>query len=162
MKYHLFAVDRKINIKYTYFMRLSLHSDYALRILMALPATGELMSVDQIAGHYGVSRNHLAKVAQRLQALDYVATQRGRGGGMRLAHDPAAINVGTVVRQFENLDTLVECMDPATSTCPVRGACGLQGVLGGALAAFLDHLDGYTLADLLPQPARFRALLGAA
>lgn len=88
------------------------------------------MSVDEIAGHYGVSRNHLANVAQRLQGLGYVATQRGRGGGMRLAQEAGAINVGTVVRQFENLDTLVECMDAATSTCPVRGACGLQGVLG--------------------------------
>ena len=141
-------------------MRLSLHSDYALRILMALGATGDQMSVDEIAGHYGVSRNHLAKVAQRLQGLGYVATQRGRGGGMRLAQDAGAINVGTVVRQFENLDTLVECMDAATSTCPVRGACGLQGVLGGALGAFVRYLDDYTLADLLPQPGRFKALLG--
>ena len=143
-------------------MRLSLHSDYALRILMALGATGEQMSVDEIAARYTVSRHHLAKVAQRLQGLGYVATQRGRGGGMRLAHPPAAINVGAVVRAFENLDTFVECMDPATSTCPVRGACGLQGVLGGALAVFLAHLDGFTLADLLPQPARFRAMLEGA
>ncbi|UKK83645.1 Rrf2 family transcriptional regulator [Sphingopyxis sp. BSN-002] len=142
-------------------MRLSLHSDYALRILMALGATGEQMSVDEIAGHYGVSRNHLAKVAQRLQGLGYVATQRGRGGGMRLARQTGEINVGAVVRQFENLDTFVECMDAATSTCPVRGACGLQGVLGGALGAFVRYLDDYTLADLLPQPGRFRALLGA-
>lgn len=142
-------------------MRLSLHSDYALRILMALAATGRQMSVDEIAGQYGISRHHLAKVAQRLQALGYVAAQRGRGGGLTLAQDPVEVVVGTVVRQFENLDGLVECMDPATSTCPVRGGCGLQGALGGALAVFVRHLDGYTLADLLPQPERFRTLLGA-
>ncbi|MDZ3830479.1 MAG: Rrf2 family transcriptional regulator [Sphingopyxis sp.] len=142
-------------------MRLSLHSDYALRILMALAATGRQMSVDEIAGQYGISRNHLAKVAQRLQALGHISAQRGRGGGLTLVRPPEEIGVGAVVRQFENLGGLVECMDPATSTCPVRGGCGLQGVLGGALAAFLAHLDGYKLADLLPQPARFRALLGA-
>lgn len=141
-------------------MRLSLHSDYALRVLMALAATGRQMSVDEIAGQYGVSRNHLAKVAQRLQALGYISAQRGRGGGLTLAKAPHDVIAGTVVRQFENLDGLVECMDAATSTCPVRGGCGLQGALGGALAAFLDHLDGYTLADLLPRPARFRELLG--
>lgn len=143
-------------------MRLSLHSDYALRILMTLAATERQMSVDEIAGQYGISRNHLAKVAQRLQALGYVSAQRGRGGGLTLAHDPAEVGVGAVVRQFENLDGLVECMNSATSTCAVRGACGLQGALGGALAAFLAHLDGYRLADLVPQPARFRALLGVA
>jgi Rrf2 family nitric oxide-sensitive transcriptional repressor len=143
-------------------MRLSLHSDYALRILMALSASGRQMSVDEIAGQYGISRNHLAKVAQRLQALGYVSAQRGRGGGLTLAREPETVIVGTVVREFENLEGLVECMDPATSTCPVCGGCGLQGALGGALAAFLAHLDGYTLTDLVPQPARFRALLGVA
>ena len=142
-------------------MRLSLHSDYALRTLMALAASERQMSVDEIAGQYGISRNHLAKVAQRLQSLGYVSSQRGRGGGLTLAQKPGDVGVGTVVRQFENL-ALVECMDPATSTCPVRGGCGLQGALGGALAAFLLHLDRYTLTDLLPQPARFRALLGVA
>ena len=143
-------------------MRLSLHSDYALRILMALAATGRQMSVEEIAGQYGISRNHLAKVAQRLQALGYVSTQRGRGGGLTLARWADDVGVGTVVRQFENLEGLVECMDPATSTCPVCGGCGLQNALGGALAAFLAHLDGYTLTDLVPQPSRFRALLGVA
>ena len=142
-------------------MRLSLHSDYALRILMALSASGRQMSVDEIAGQYGISRNHLAKVAQRLQALGYVSAQRGRGGGLTLAKAPRDVIAGTLVRQFEKLDGLVECMDAATSTCPVRGGCGLQGALGGALGAFLIHLDGYTLADLLPRPARFRELLGA-
>lgn len=143
-------------------MRLSLHSDYALRILMALAATGRQMSVDEIAGQYGISRNHLAKVAQRLQSLGHIVAQRGRGGGLTLARDPAEVVVGTVVRQFENLDGLVECMDPVTSTCPVSGGCGLQGVMGGALTAFVGHLDRYTLADILPRPGRFRELLGAA
>lgn len=140
-------------------MRLSLHSDYALRVLMALAAAGRQMSVDEIAGQYGISRNHLAKVAQRLQSLGYIQAQRGRGGGLTLAMAPVDVRVGAVVRQFENLE-IVECMDSATSACPVRGGCGLQGALGGALAAFLGHLDGYTLDDLMAHPGRFRTLLG--
>lgn len=143
-------------------MQLSLYSDYALRVLMALAAGNRQLSVDDIARRYGISRNHLAKVAQRLQALGYVSAQRGRGGGLTLAREPDAVIVGTVVREFENLEGLVECMDPATSTCPVCGGCGLQGALGGALAAFLTHLDGYRLTDLVPQPGRFRDLLGVA
>jgi len=143
-------------------MRLSLHSDYALRILMVLAATERQMSVDEIAGQYGISRNHLAKVAQRLQALGHVRARRGRGGGLSLARPAGDVTVGTIVREFENLGGFIECMDPAGSTCPVRGGCGLQGALAGALAAFTSHLDTYTLADLLPHPGRFRALLGAA
>lgn len=140
-------------------MRLSVHSDYALRILMALGVSEGLTSVDAIAVAYGISRHHLAKVAQKLQVLGYVETQRGRRGGMRLISDPQKVSVGTVVRQFENLDGLVDCMNPETSTCPVAGVCVLQGALGGALSAFLTHLDGFTLADLLAVPAPFRERL---
>ena len=35
-------------------------------------------------------------------------------------------------------------------------------LLSGALTAFMAHLDGYTLADLIPQKQRFTTLLGVA
>ena len=63
-------------------MQLSLHSDYALRVLMTLAAAERQLSVEEIARRYGISRNHLAKIAQRLQAEGFVTTHRGRGGGM--------------------------------------------------------------------------------
>ena len=47
-------------------MHLSLQTDFALRILMALAASERQMSVDEIATSYGISPNHLSKVAQRL------------------------------------------------------------------------------------------------
>lgn len=137
----------KINIQYADFMQLSLQTDYALRILMALAASDELLSVDWIARHYRISRNHLAKVAQALQSEGYVETFRGRTGGMRLAREAAAINVGEVVRRFENLGAFVSCM-PGGPGCAINGACGLKGALSGALEAFLEHLDGFTLAAI--------------
>src|SRR3546814_20770928 len=102
-------------------MRLSLHSDYALRILMALSASGRQMSVDEIAGQYGISPNHLAKVAQRLQGLGYVSAQRGRGRGLTLARAAGGGGVGPVGRRFGNMDGRVECMPPAPTTRPGVG-----------------------------------------
>ncbi|MCG6120836.1 MAG: Rrf2 family transcriptional regulator, partial [Blastomonas sp.] len=49
-------------------MRLSLHADYALRMLMYLAVHDSHRSIGQIAQAYGISRNHLMKVAQRLVA----------------------------------------------------------------------------------------------
>ncbi|HSG35434.1 MAG TPA: Rrf2 family transcriptional regulator [Sphingomonadaceae bacterium] len=142
-------------------MQLSLHSDYALRILMALAARKERLSVDDVARQYGISRNHLAKVAQELQALGYIVTTRGRGGGMELARPAKDIVVGEVVREFEKLDSFVSCMGAPAAGCAVDGVCGLKPALSGALAAFLAHLDGYTLADLTPNPKAFLARLAA-
>ena len=136
-------------------MHLSLQTDFGLRILMLLASSDRQMSVDEIARSYGISRNHLAKVAQRLQASGYVDTSRGRGGGLRLAIPAKELNVGTVVRDLENLDTFVECMSPTRNMCPALGVCGLQNALGLALEDFLKRLDSYTVADLVPDPAWF-------
>ena len=135
-------------------MQLSLHTDYALRVLMALAATERQLSVEDIARRYDISRNHLAKVVQRLQAEGYVATFRGRGGGMRLARAADEIVVGEVVRRFENLDSFVGCFAAGTG-CAVNGLCALKPALSGALEAFLAHLDGYRLSDLVPDPGAY-------
>jgi Rrf2 family nitric oxide-sensitive transcriptional repressor len=135
-------------------MQLSLHSDYALRVLMSLAASERQLSVDEIARRYGISRNHLAKVAQRLQAEGFIATFRGRGGGMRLARPAEEIVVGDVVRRFENLESFVACF-AGGGGCVVNGLCGLKPALGGAIEAFLDHLDQFRLSDLVPDRAAF-------
>ncbi len=142
-------------------MRLNLHTDYALRMLMLLAARGEQLSIDEIAAHYGISRNHLVKVTGGLAQMGLVNAKRGRGGGLTLAHAPRDINVGKVVRTMESLDGFVECFDASENTCPVAGACGLQGALSAALSDFLKRLDSYSLADILPDKNRFMAQLEA-
>ena len=135
-------------------MQLSLQTDFGLRTLMSLAAARTLLSVDDIARSYGISRNHLAKVAQRLQAEGFIETFRGRGGGMRLARPASEIVVGDVVRRLENLDSFVACF-AGGSGCAAQSLCGLKPVLSGAMAAFLAHLDRITLADLVPDMAAF-------
>jgi Rrf2 family nitric oxide-sensitive transcriptional repressor len=135
-------------------MQLSLHSDYALRVLMALASADRRLSVDEIARRYGISRNHLAKVAQRLQGQGFVTTHRGRGGGLRLARPAGEIVVGDVVRRFENLQSFVGCF-AGGGGCVVNGVCGLKPALGGAVEAFLAHLDQFRLSDLVPDRLSF-------
>lgn len=141
-------------------MRLNLHTDYALRLLLYLAQHGGQASVDEVAGVFGVSRHHLMKVAQQLAARGYLDARRGRGGGISLARPAAEINVGAVVRALEPTGTFVECFDRKTNTCTIAGVCGLQGALNQALGDFLARLDRYTLAELAPNPARFRAATG--
>ena len=140
-------------------MRLNLHTDFALRMLMHLAVRQGPTSVDTIATDFGLSRHHLMKVAQQLTALGYVAARRGRGGGLVLAQPAASINLGDIVRKLEPTGQFVECFDRARNTCVIAGACGLQGALNLALGDFMARLDRYTLADLVPDPARFRAMI---
>lgn len=125
---------------------------------MALAACDRQLSVEDIARQYGISRNHLAKVSQRLQSQGFVETFRGRGGGMRLARSPEEIVVGDVVRRFENLSSFVACFS-AGPGCVVSGLCALKPALSGALDAFLNHLDRYLLSDLVADRSAFRERL---
>ena len=140
-------------------MQLTSFSDYALRLSLYLASEPErLVSVMEVSRAYGISRAHLVKVVQRLTELGIVEGLRGRRGGLRLARPPAAIGVGALVRATEPHLDLVECFDRAHNTCPIEPVCRLKGVLFEARDAFLDALDGYTLADLLVRPDRLRAL----
>lgn len=130
-------------------MRLTRHSDYGLRVLMYLGVRPDhLATIDEIAQAYGISRAHLMKVVNGLGRAGFVETVRGRGGGLRLARPAGEIGLGDVVRSTEGRMDLVECFDPETNACRIEPVCALRGVLEEALAAFLETLDGYTLADL--------------
>ncbi len=139
-------------------MRLSVHTDYALRTLMYLAANDGHRSISEIAEQYGISKNHLMKVAQRLVAEGFVDSVRGRSGGLLLSQPAEAINVGHVVRTFEDSGTFVECFNAATNGCIVSPVCGLRHALAGGLEAFMRHLDGFTVADLVGNKARFRSV----
>ncbi|MGJ8537244.1 MAG: RrF2 family transcriptional regulator [Parasphingopyxis sp.] len=141
-------------------MRMTVQTDYALRVLMQLAVTGEQRTIDEIAQAYGISRNHVMKVVQRLAMLGIVDSQRGRNGGLRLARPADEINVGALVRQMEDTSQFVECFDSGTNQCVVTPACGLKHALSGAVEQFLVHLDRFTVADLVRKPVDFGQLLG--
>lgn len=134
-------------------MRLTLMTDYALRLLMHVAQRpGRLCTIAEIAQAHAISEAHLMKVTHQLALRGWIVTVRGKGGGMRLAHAPADIVLGDVVRGVEPDFAIVECFG-AASPCTLSPGCRLAGVLAGALGSFMAHLDGFTLADLLPAPA---------
>ena len=136
-------------------MRLTTLTDYALRLLMYVAQQPDrLCTIAEVTQVYGISEAHLMKVTHLLGQQGWITTVRGKGGGMRLAHAPAQINLGAVVRGVEPDFALVECFATGNNQCTLTGDCRLTGVLGGALQAFMLHLDGFTLADLLPGSGR--------
>ncbi|MBK9170885.1 MAG: Rrf2 family transcriptional regulator [Bryobacterales bacterium] len=136
-------------------MQLSLHADYALRVLLYLGThPGQVISTQRVSAAYGISRNHLVRVVQTLAEHGYVRVTPGRSGGAVLARDPGRIRLGDVVRDAEPSLRLVECFDETTNTCPIVSACTLKRRLYEALEAFLAELNRHTLADLLDGPKR--------
>ena len=141
-------------------MRLTVYTDYALRLLMYVAVKdGGLATIAEVAERYDISRNHLMKVAHQLGVAGYLETVRGRSGGLRLARPAADINLGDVVRHTEQDMALVPCMSPDDAACAIRPSCLLRRALGRATAAFMDVLDEYSLGDLVKPRHALRDLL---
>jgi Rrf2 family nitric oxide-sensitive transcriptional repressor len=141
-------------------MRLTYQTDYAFRMLIYLALhQGQPSRVTDVALSYGISRNHLLKVALKLSKLGYVTTLRGRAGGIALGRDPGEINLGEVVRGMEDGFGLVDCMRPGGGACAISPACRLKGVVIEALDAFSSVFDSYTIADIVADRAALTALL---
>lgn len=133
-------------------MRLTVLSDYSLRVLMYLGARPDrLATIQEIARAYGISENHLMKVVHGLAGHGFVETVRGRGGGLRLGRPAADITVGAVLRAVEDDFALVECLG-AEDTCRITNVCRLKRALRQALGAYFHVLDDCTLADLVARP----------
>lgn len=144
-------------------MRLTLHTDYALRLLMYLAVKPDgRATIREVAEAYGISRNHLVKVAHELGRAGFVETLRGRGGGLRLARPAEAIGIAKVVRAMEEDFRLVECFDPQTDRCRISPSCRLKRLLRQALEAYMEVLGKATLADLVDKPKPLRRLLALA
>jgi Rrf2 family nitric oxide-sensitive transcriptional repressor len=141
-------------------MRLTLHTDYALRVLIHVAiADGKLITISNIAESFDISKQHLMKVVNHLSRKGYLDTVRGREGGIRLRRPPRDINIGQMVRETEDKLDVVGCLR-RRDYCPIERVCVLRGVMHDAIQAFLAVLDGYTLADLIkPQRALSSLLL---
>lgn len=143
-------------------MQLSLHADYACRVLIYLASRdASRSSIEEIARAFKISENHLVKVVHRLGQLGFIETMRGRNGGLRLGRDPKSISMGDVIRSMEPHFEVVECFSSTSNTCPITGICGLQPALFKARDAFLQTLDGVTLASVTQNHEALRQSLGA-
>lgn len=141
-------------------MRLTLQSDYALRLLMQVAAAGgRRVTIAEVAERFGISKNHLMKVAQTLGREGFLETVRGRSGGLRLARPPGEIRLGALLQSVEGGFALVECFPGGAGGCLLTPACRLKGVLGEAVTAFLEVLDRYTLDDLVTDNPMLKDLL---
>ncbi len=130
-------------------MQLTTHTDYALRTLMYLAATGTRATVQEVAQLYGISQHHIAKVVNQLARLGYVRSIRGLGGGIELARRPETLQLGDLIEQLEGNLHLLDCV-ATENVCVIQSICKLKGVLAEAERVQRDYLNTVTLADVLP------------
>ena len=113
--------------------------------LMAGEKNG-FVSVTQIAGELGVSRNHLSKILMKLAREDLVLSHRGPRGGFSLARDPGKISLYDVYKAVEGPLSGAHCL-LHRKNCPYS-SCLFGGVIGKVNREIKENLSSKKLSSV--------------
>ncbi len=128
-------------------MRLKRQSEIAIGILAACarsPSTK--FPAQHLAQEIGATKDHAYQVVALLVRNGFLHSDRGPGGGIRLARDPAEIKLVEVLRITQpELGADVPEPEPG----PVAGQPLLDSIVAAASSFFVSLLDRFTVADLV-------------
>lgn len=131
-------------------MHLTTYTDYSFRVLMYVSLkNGEKATIKEICDVYNISKNHVMKIVHKLGQAGFLETSRGVNGGILLAKRSEDISLRDVMLITEPNFNIVECFECGESDCPLVGNCELNRTLNIGLKAFLEVMEGVTIADLL-------------
>jgi Rrf2 family protein len=143
-------------------VRVSARADYAIRALLELTAAGPdtPLRADAIARAQAIPAKYLENLLVDLRRARLVASQRGQGGGYRLARPAPAISLADVIRAIDG--PLAGVRDAAPEDVSYAGpAASLREVWVALRASMRTVLEATTLGDVAAGklPAGVRRLL---
>ena len=133
-------------------MRISTKGRYALRLMLdlAINNTGENISIKAISARQEISTKYLEQIISMLNRAGFVKSERGSGGGYRLAKKPEEYTVGMILRLTEGSLAPVACVDESAQ-CSRFNDCATFSVWKKINDAINDVVDHITLADLVDE-----------
>lgn len=132
-------------------MRISTRGRYALRLMTDVAIHGKTgyVSLKDVAARQELSVKYLEQIAGLLGKAGFLRSGRGAQGGYRLARDPDAYTVGSILRLTEGDLAPVICLEAGTVPCGRRDICPTRDFWAGLYDVISDYVDRFTLADLV-------------
>jgi Rrf2 family protein len=141
-------------------MKLSTHSRYGLRLMLALGINNkkEPMSLKDIAHSENISEKYLSQIIIPLKSRGLVNTFRGARGGYVLSRPASQIKLLDIIETLEGDMCLVDCVKKP-DICERSTDCVTRDIwdeMSGLIIGFLDNL---TLEDII---MKYRDKMGLA
>lgn len=123
---------------------------HALRAMVALAEQpeGAFAGAGAIARSIKAPQNYLGKLLQQLAREGLVDSQKGHGGGFRLARPPARITLYDIVDPIDQVSRRQGCF-LGQLLCSEDGACAVHDDWSTVLDTYLGFLRRITLADVI-------------
>jgi Rrf2 family iron-sulfur cluster assembly transcriptional regulator len=124
-----------------------IHAVRALILLAELPE-GAYAGAVSIAEKIEAPRNYLGKILQQLSRHGLLESQKGLGGGFRLARPAHEIALLDVVSPIEQIHRWSGCI-LGRATCSEENPCAIHDHWKEVKEAYLKLLTDTTIADLV-------------
>ncbi len=123
-----------------------IHAAMALALLARL-APGEYAGAASIAREIGAPQNYLGKLLKGLAGQGLVESQKGFGGGFRLARSPKKISLFDVVEPIDKVSRWGDCF-LGRKRCHDDAPCAVHREWSVIRKQYLEFLKGTSIEDL--------------
>lgn len=123
-----------------------IHAIKAMVTLAELPE-GAFAGAGAIADSIGAPRNYLGKLLQMFTHEGYVISQKGMGGGFRLAKDPKLISLLDIINPIDNVDRWNGCF-LGRHQCSGNDPCAVHKQWDKVRNQYIEFVTNTSIADL--------------
>lgn len=132
-------------------LKISQKLEYSMRAMIMLAqrqADGGLVPAREIAEEQQIPLRFLEQQLGTLNKAGLVESQRGAGGGCRLAAPADQITAAQVADAIEGDQYPMSCLEPSDHSCLFDAHCGLQGLWGDIQRAIRRVFEETSMAEL--------------
>ena len=132
-------------------MRITLESDYALRIVSTLASSREIIGAHEISERISVTQRFTLKILHKLVQGDIVRSYKGVKGGYALNIPAENITLKNVIELIDGPIAISRCLESneACSLNPDKTACIYHHIFDSISMDVARRLDAITIADVL-------------
>ena len=139
-------------------MRITLESDYALRILTAMSAYDGITDAKTISQDTSVTQRFTLKILHKLVQGDLVESYKGVNGGYKLKKSPAEITLKKVIELIDGPIAIARCLD-SNEGCSLncdKSACDYHHIFDIISIELASKLNKITIQDVIDKNYNLR------
>lgn len=132
-------------------MRITLESDYALRIITDMAIRDTLIDAGTISENTSVTPRFTLKILHKLVKGDLVTSYKGARGGYKLRLPPEQITLKMVIELIDGPIAIARCLDNG-EVCSLncdKTACIYHHIFDGISLELAKKLDNIRISDVI-------------
>ena len=133
-------------------MRITLESDYALRILSALAQHNEVVDAKTLADETSVTQKFALKILHKLVIGELVSSFKGVSGGYKLRVPKEEITLKRVIELIDGPIAIARCLQEGSGGCALnqdKTACAYHHIFDTISNDVAKKLESITISDVL-------------